>query len=92
MFHLSLSQQGIVLFQFFIMEHCGFFPCKELELKKKKKRPKLLITLLEIQCRRILSLSYYYPLINNNLSFLGAFSPPLQTLLLTSAFIQSYYT
>lgn len=36
MFHLSLSQQGIVLFQFFIMEHYGSLHCKELELKKKK--------------------------------------------------------
>ena len=49
MFHLSLSQQGIVLFQFFIREYHGSCLCKELELKTKQKKPhtlKLLITLL----------------------------------------------
>lgn len=38
MFHLSLSQQGIVLFQFFIGEYHGSCLCKELELKKNKKQ------------------------------------------------------
>lgn len=38
MFHLSLSQRGIMLFQFFIVEYRGSCLCKELELKKRKKK------------------------------------------------------
>lgn len=47
MFHLSLSQRGIVLFQFFVVEYHGSCLCKELELKKRKKEKHThLITLL----------------------------------------------
>ena len=65
MFHLSLSQRGIVLFQFFIVEYHGSCLCKELELKKKMKRTHIqtfnhsALDILQENSLPVLSLSPY---------------------------------